>query len=149
MRMHRDNDLMLWYGCTETAQRTRDAIIMSSLRRRRRVDVVKTLSLCHYCVMCPLGDLMCYDMGAQRHWPDVLWYGCTETMTWDEWVIKFNGLSGDSGQRGPYSPYKPCNHSLYIGIIIFPHIYNTIYRPQLTLRKKELKKRTTKSEGTH
>ena len=39
-----------------------------------------------------------------------------------EWVIKFNGLSGDSGQWGPYSPYKPCNHSLYIGIIIFPHI---------------------------
>ena len=39
-----------------------------------------------------------------------------------EWVIKFNGLSGDSGQRcpySPYSPYKPCNHSLYIGIIIF------------------------------
>ena len=24
----------------------------------------------------------------------------------------------DSGQRYPYSPYKPCNHSLYIGIII-------------------------------
>ena len=40
------------------------------------------------------------------------------------WVIKFNGLSGDSGQRGPYSPYKPCNHSLYIGIIIFPQIDN-------------------------
>ena len=39
-----------------------------------------------------------------------------------EWVIKFNGLSGDSGQRGPYNP---CNHSLYIGIIIFPHIDNT------------------------
>ena len=39
-----------------------------------------------------------------------------------EWVIKFNGLSGDSGQPGPYSPYKPCNHSLQIGIIIFPHI---------------------------
>ena len=35
------------------------------------------------------------------------------------WVIKFNGLSGDSGQPGPY---KPCNHSLQIGIIIFPHI---------------------------
>ena len=34
----------------------------------------------------------------------------------EEWVIRFNGLSGDSGQRGPYSPYKPCNHSLYIGI---------------------------------
>ena len=27
-----------------------------------------------------------------------------------EWVIKLDGLSGDSGQRGPY---KPCNHSLY------------------------------------
>ena len=41
------------------------------------------------------------------------------------WVIKSNGLSGDSGQRGPYSPYKPCNRSLYIGIIIFPHKDNT------------------------
>ena len=41
-----------------------------------------------------------------------------------EWVIKFNGLSLDSGQRGPYSPYKPCNHILYIGIIIFPIIDN-------------------------
>ena len=39
-----------------------------------------------------------------------------------EWVIKFNGLSGDSGQWGPY---KLCNHSFYIGIIIFPHIDNT------------------------
>ena len=38
-----------------------------------------------------------------------------------EWVIKFNGLSGDSEQWGPY---KPCNHNLYIGIIIFPHIDN-------------------------
>ena len=42
-----------------------------------------------------------------------------------EWVIKFNSLSGDSRQQGPYSPYKLCNHSLYIGIIIFPHIDNT------------------------
>ena len=42
-----------------------------------------------------------------------------------DWVIKFKGLSGDSGQRGPYSPYKPCTHSLYIGIIIFPHIDST------------------------
>ena len=33
------------------------------------------------------------------------------------WVIKFNGLSGDSRQQGPYSPYKPCNHSLYIGCL--------------------------------
>ena len=42
-----------------------------------------------------------------------------------EWVIKLNGLSWDSGHRGPYSPYKPCNHSLYIGIIILPQIDNT------------------------
>ena len=38
--------------------------------------------------------------------------------------IKFIGLLGDRGHRGPYSPYKPCNHNLYIGIIIFPHIDN-------------------------
>ena len=42
-----------------------------------------------------------------------------------EWVIIFNSLSVDSGQRGPNSPYKPCNNSLYIGIIIVPHIDNT------------------------
>ena len=39
-----------------------------------------------------------------------------------EWVIEFNGLSGDTRRWGPYSTYRPCNHSLYIGIIIFPHI---------------------------
>ena len=39
-------------------------------------------------------------------------------------VSDFNGLSVDSGQRGPYSLYKPCNHCLYIGIIIFPNIDN-------------------------
>ena len=38
--------------------------------------------------------------------------------------IKFIGLFVDRGHRGPYSPYKPCNHNLYIGIIIFPHIDN-------------------------
>ena len=53
-----------------------------------------------------------------------------------EWVIKFNGLSGDSGQQGPYSPYKPCNHSLYIGIIIFPHIDNTQSRGHNQLQEK-------------
>ena len=36
--------------------------------------------------------------------------------------IKFIGLFGDRGHRGPYSPYKPCNHNLYMRIIIFPHI---------------------------
>ena len=62
-----------------------------------------------------------------------------------EWVIKFNSLSGDSGQRSPYSTYKLCNHNLYIGMIIFPHIDN----PQstghnLTLRKKISKKKHKK-----
>ena len=38
--------------------------------------------------------------------------------------IMFIGLLGDSGHRGPYSPYKPCNHNLYIGIIVFLHIDN-------------------------
>ena len=41
-----------------------------------------------------------------------------------EWVLQFNGLSGDSKQWGSYSPYKLCNHSLHIEIIIFPHIDN-------------------------
>ena len=62
-----------------------------------------------------------------------------------EWVIKFNGLSGDSGHRGPYSPYKPYNHSLYIGIIIFPHIDNTQSTDHNELKKKELKKEQQKS----
>ena len=38
--------------------------------------------------------------------------------------IKFIGLFGDRGHQGTYSPYKLCNHNLYIGIIIFPHIDN-------------------------
>ena len=67
-----------------------------------------------------------------------------------EWVIKFNSLSGDSGHRGPYSPYKPCNHSLYIGIIIFPHIDNTNQRATINFKKKGIKKKEQqKSEGTH
>ena len=35
--------------------------------------------------------------------------------------MKFIGLFGDRGHCGPH---KPCNHNLYIGIIIFPHIDN-------------------------
>ena len=42
-------------------------------------------------------------------------------------------------EDSPYSPDKPCDHNLYIGIIIFPHIDN----PQSTgynyLRKKQSK----------
>ena len=48
----------------------------------------------------------------------------------EEREIKFISLFGDRGHWGPYSPYKLCNHNLYIGIIIFPHIDN----PQASYR---------------
>ena len=37
-----------------------------------------------------------------------------------EWLSLLAFLN--PGHQGPYSPYKLCNHSLHIGIIIFPHI---------------------------
>ena len=56
--------------------------------------------------------------------------------------IKFIGLFGDRGHRGRYSPYKLCNHNLYIGIIVFPHIDNlqsTGYnQPKKSLEKKTM-----------
>ena len=68
-----------------------------------------------------------------------------------EWVIKFNGLSRDSRQWGPYRPYKPCNHSPYIGFIIFPHIDNDNPQSQATIyfKTKDIKKEIQKSEGTY
>ena len=62
--------------------------------------------------------------------------------------IKIIGLFGDRGHRGPYTPYKSCNHNLYIGIIIFPHIDN----PQSTgynhpKKKQTIKMINEKSEG--
>ena len=36
--------------------RNNNVFTTSARRRRRRVDAVKTLSLRHYCVMCPLGS---------------------------------------------------------------------------------------------
>ena len=55
--------------------------------------------------------------------------------------IKLIGLFGDRGHRGPYSQYKPCNHNLYIGVIIFSHIDN----PQST--GYNLPKKNENSEG--
>ena len=49
----------------------------------------------------------------------------------------------DSGHRVPCSPYKPCNHNLYIGIIIFPRINNTQYKVAINF-KKHIKKETQK-----
>ena len=53
--------------------------------------------------------------------------------------IKFIGLFGDRGHRGPYSPYKPCNHNLYIEIIIFPHVDNPKSKGYNQPKKKTLK----------
>ena len=39
-----------------------------------------------------------------------------------EWVIKYNSLF-HSIQWGSCIPYKMCNHDLYNGIIIFPHMW--------------------------
>ena len=36
-------------------QRNNNVFITYKRRRRRRFDVMKTLSLRHYCVMCPVG----------------------------------------------------------------------------------------------
>ena len=43
-------------GYPAGTRRNNNAFTTSARRRRRRVDVVKTLSLHHYCVMCPLGS---------------------------------------------------------------------------------------------
>ena len=68
---------------------------------------------------------------------------------WSEWVIEFNGLSGDSGERGPYSPYKTCTHSLYIGIIIFPHIDNPQSTGGHNLLQGKIYLKRNKSGATH
>ena len=43
-------------GYPAGTRRNNNVFTTSTRRRRRRVDVVKTLSLRHYCVMCPLGS---------------------------------------------------------------------------------------------
>ena len=57
---HITNDThCFWFCLTHTrfpaGTRRNNNVFTTSTRRRRRVDVVKTLSLRHYCVMCPLG----------------------------------------------------------------------------------------------
>ena len=47
--------------------------------------------------------------------------------------IKFISLFGDREHQGPY---KLCNHNIYIGIIVFPHIDD----PQSTGYNKPKKK---------
>ena len=48
--------------------------------------------------------------------------------SWKKYAALFDaGLTALWGQRtlGLCAPYKLCNHNLYIGITIFPHIDNT------------------------
>ena len=73
----------------------------------------------------PGSDTRPAQVGGMKTWP-VTWRNLSDLIGYvSEWEITFNGLSWDSRQRVPYSPYKPCNHSLYIGIIIFPYIDTT------------------------
>ena len=62
-----------------------------------------------------------------------------------EWVIKFSNSL-------PFLDIKfhnkPCDEQLYIGIIFYPHIYNMIYRSQLTLRKKQINEEPTQKSGS-
>ena len=49
-------------------RRNDNVFTTSTRRRRRRVDVVKTLSLHHYCVMCPLGGVSYRNTEQQVVW---------------------------------------------------------------------------------
>ena len=60
-------------------QRNNNVFTTSTRRRRRRDDVMKTLSLCHFCVMCPLG------VGQN-------WHGTTANITDCEWYDILFGL---------------------------------------------------------
>ena len=64
-----------------------------------------------------------------------------------EWVGDSLSLSvfSDRGHRGPYSPYKPCNHNIYIGIIIFPDI--DVHNLQVILNLKKINKNKHKRWG--
>ena len=59
-----------------------------------------------------------------KQWVHVHMWSAMDSYAWCWREIKFIGLFGDRGHQDPYSPYKPCNNSLYIGMVIFPHIDN-------------------------
>ena len=61
------------------------------------------------------------------HWIDVGQCIKCETETETEREREREREREDRGHRDPYSPYTPCNHNLYIGIVIFPHIQSTGY----------------------
>ena len=53
-----DNAGLQPYQFPAGTRRINNVFTTSTRRRRRRVDVVKTLSLRHYCVTCPLGCMV-------------------------------------------------------------------------------------------
>ena len=64
-----------------------------------------------------------------------------------EWLSSTAVLgTADSGHRGPFCPYKPCNHSLYIGIIIFPHI--DYLQATINFKKKAIKDKRKNMKAT-
>ena len=60
-------------------------------------------------------------------------------------LVVYELRSSNTGIRSPCNPYKPCNHNLYIAIIIFTHIDNT----QSTCYNKLKKKHTTTKQWGH
>ena len=70
-----------------------------------------------------------------------------------KWVSEWFNLTAFLGTADSevhiYSPYKPCNHSLYIGISIFPHVDNTQFTGLKVLLKKKILKMKHKKWGTH
>ena len=58
---------------------------------------------------------------------------CREKSEWERERLSLSAFLGTRGHRGPYSPYKPCNHNLYIGIIIFPEFPHWD-NPQINVR---------------
>ena len=68
---------------------------------------------------------------------DILTYMFVPNTPWSLHVVGVCDLTAYLGHwTGSTYSYKPCNHNLYIEIVILPHIDNTQnYRLRLTLRK--------------
>ena len=115
-------------------RRNSNVFITSKRRRRRRFDVLKTLSLRHYYVMCPLGRFGVYSGS------NVTWY-CVHydkenltTLVRLELVLNPAFVRGMSFKRVPM--LTPCSHTLtslltHCGLVT---PYNDIYLGQHRLR---------------
>ena len=95
-----------------TAQRASNVENVSTWWRHPEVMKVTALVI--------TGDIEAYLQCHQDNQPDEVSVSVKRlnTLRPREREIKFIGLFGDRGHRGQYGPYKPCNHNLYIGVII-------------------------------